>query len=124
MLTRSNLSVLIAIIILLGLILGLFDIAPNIGFYARAFGILIGFIYPFIMKDLSRKDRIIIGLMAGFTFIRYFAMMFHLPGASYYNLMMIVPMGLFVYVSYSPKNLKTEYPFLLMLAILPLLSLL
>ena len=122
MLKRQKISITITIIIFIGLFITLLKISPTAGFYLVTIGILLGLIYAFIMTGLTMKVRVIIAVMTGITFIKHFSMMFHLPGASYYNLILVIPMGLFVYVSFKPNNLKTEYPFLLMTAITALFS--
>ena len=93
-----------------------------IGLIIIEIGLLAGLIYAMVTTGLTTKERGIIATMMIFTLAKQIAVMLNLPGAGYFQLLLLIPITLFLYISFGRINLKTEYPFLLMTAVIALLS--
>ncbi len=120
---RKNLSLLITIILFIGIVAQLTGIIPGISLFIMLSGLILAFIYSILVRGISQAQKTFLLLMSGITLLNPLFIILHLPGAEITHLSLTIPMGLFAYISFKhAKELKPEYPFLLMIAIVALLS--
>ncbi len=122
---RSRLSWILSIILVIGVVFSLISSSPImiVGRYLVLVGFLLGIFYSIFIKGLSRIERWIVFLMSFILLIQSAFRLHHWEGIMYTHIALIIPMGIFIYISFTKnKKLKCEYPFVLVMAILALIS--
>ena len=88
-------------------------------------GHFVAIIYAAFSKELIRQDKTIILIISILPLLFYLFMINHWPGILILRLIMFIPIGTFIYVSFRVMNrLKYEFPFLGLMAIYILLMIL
>jgi hypothetical protein len=88
-------------------------------------GHLIAIIYAIALKSLDKKEKLVILLISVFPLIFFTFMINHWPGASILRVLMFLPIGTFVFISFRMINrLKYEFTFLGIMSVYVLLMIL
>ena len=122
---RSRLSWILSIFLVIGVVFSLINSKQImiIGGYLVLVGFLFGIIYGLLIRGLSKIERLIVFLMSFILLIHFVFRVHHWEGIRYTHMALIIPMGLFVFITFKKDGkLKYEFPFMLVMAILALLS--
>jgi hypothetical protein len=121
---RTILSWIIASMLVIGVVLSFIDFkyVLTIGRILVLVGFLFGVIYSQVIKDLSKIERLFIFLMSFIQLIHFLFVINHWKGIFYSHLSLIIPIGLFVLITFKMnEKFKYEFPFLLVMATTALL---
>jgi hypothetical protein len=122
---RKLISWILAAMLIIGLLSSVINLKYIliIGLVMIMLAFMMGTFYGLFMKGLSTIERIIIFAMSLILLIRFIFSVQHWKGAGIAQIALIIPMLLFIYVSFKmPGKLKFEFPFILLMAIFALLS--
>ena len=120
-------SIIITSILVLGSILSFIHIKIALSIASILFivGHLIAIIYALVSKSMDKKEKLVILLISVFPLIFFAFMINHWPGGSILRVLMFLPIGTFIFVSFRMMNrLKYEFPFLGIMALYILLMIL
>jgi hypothetical protein len=122
---RLIISWIITGLLLAGVVFSLFNIKFILitGLILVLSAFLFGCIYALLIKGLSKVERLVIFLMSFIQLIGFVFRIQHWKGAGIANMALIVPIGLFIYITFKMEGkLKHEFPFLSVMAFLALLT--
>ncbi len=122
---RRSISWILAAMLIIGLLSSFINLkyVLIIGLVMMMLTFIMGIFYGLFMKGLTKIERIIIFTMSLILLIRYEFSIQHWKGAGIAHIALIIPMLLFIYVSFKmPGKLKFEFPFVLLMALFALLS--
>jgi hypothetical protein len=111
--TKNAITVLIAAIQTMSVGITLM-IDQTIGYYAFGTAILLALLYPYISKDKGQEGRkwmwfFLLPILVTFVFGT-----FHLPGYGIFRLLMLLPIGIFIYALTTIRKFKMEIGFMIM----------